>query len=95
MSGVNFFISTENLLIYTNNSSPFSFIDSMDILYLKFTYYSSYALYKILNKNNNKTNFGIIDVKANQILCNLEEDIISIFSYPNQDILAVTQNSVY
>ena len=26
---------------------------------------------------------------------NLEEDIISIFSYPNQDILAVTQNSVY
>ena len=67
----------------------------MDILDVKFTYSFSCALYKILNKNNNKINYGIIDVATNQILLNLEEDIVSIFSYPYGDILAITQSSVY
>ena len=91
----NFDSSIENLMLYVNNYSPFAFIDSMDILDIKFTYYYSHALYKILNKNNNKINYGIFDVKTNKILLNLEEDIVSIFSYPHGDILAITQSSVY
>lgn len=91
----NFVSSIENLILHINNSSPFSFIDNMDILDIKFTYSFSCALYKILNKNNNKINYGIIDVATNQILLNLEEDIVSIFSYPYGDILAITQSSVY
>ena len=39
MSRENFISSFESLIIHTNNSSPFSFIDSMDLLDLKFTYY--------------------------------------------------------
>ena len=78
-----------------STDSPFSFIDDMEIIDIKFTPEPKYLFYKILNKNNNKINYGIISIRTMKILYNLDEDIISINLYSNGDILAITSTSVY
>ena len=67
----------------------------MEIIDIKFTPEPKYLFYKILNKNNNKINYGIISIRTTKILYNLDEDIISINLYSNGDILAITSTSVY
>ena len=80
---------------FVSNISPFSFIDNMDIININFTSYSNILYYKLLNKNNNKINYGIFDIKLNKILYNFDEEIKTFISYSNGEILAITSTSVY
>ena len=61
--------------IFTNERSPFQFFDDMEILDLKFAFNKSYLYYKLNNKQKNKIYYGILDIKANKILYNFDEDI--------------------
>jgi len=87
--------SIQNLVININELSPFSFVDDMEVMDINFIHYSNYLYYKIINKNNNKINYGILDIKTNQILYNFDAEIFSIFTYSTGDILALTSNSLF
>jgi hypothetical protein len=57
-----------------------------------------YAYYKIYSKNKNKYYFGLIDIKLNKILYNLEEEITEFIPNPyseGYEMLAITKNSAY
>ena len=57
-----------------------------------------YAYYKIYSKNKNKYYFGLIDIKLNKTLYNLEEEITEFIPNPyseGYEMLAITKNSAY
>ena len=96
LDGSNAFLSDSLKELKINmNNSPFSFLDNMEIIYINFIHYSNILYYKLLNKNNNKINYGILDMKLNKILYNFDEEIKTFIPYSNGDILAITSTSVY
>ena len=81
--------------IFTNERSPFQFFDDMEILDLKFAFNKSYLYYKLNNKQKNKIYHGILDIKANKILYNFDEDIKTFIPYSKNEMLAITPTSAY
>ena len=58
---------------------------------------TKYASYKIYNKNKDKFYYGVLDIKLNIILFNIEEEIISFMPSfnSNNEILVITEASAY
>ena len=84
-----------------NNQSPLSFVDNVEIEEMKFIKGTKYVYYRIKNTNKNNTYYyGLIDVKLNKVLYNLEYDSESKFSpvikkgVMNGEMLFVTQTSI-
>ena len=91
----NFISSTNNIPISQNNN-PFSFIDEVEIKEMNFIQGTQYIYYKLYNKNNNKYYYGLLDIKLNKILYNIEEEFITFipFSYGGE-MLAISNTSAY
>ena len=81
---------------YTHHSdSPFYFVDNIEIKEVNLIRNSQYAYYKIYNINKDKTYHGLIDIKLNKLLYNLEDEITSFIPYSTTEMLAINSNSAY
>ena len=89
--------SYANSFSATNNedSSPLSFVDNVEITDIRFIPGTKNAYYKIYNKDKNTTYFGLIDIKQNKVLYNLEADEVTFIPDSSGQMLAVTSNSLY
>ena len=88
--------SVENINIAINDISPFNF-DEVEIKEMNFIRETEYVYYKLYNKNNGKTYYGLLDIKLNKILYNIEEEITTFIplSSLNNVMLAITKTSAY
>ena len=84
-----------SISIVRNNNTPFSFIDEVEIKEMNFIQGTQYIHYKIYNKNKNKSYYGILDIKLNKILYNIEEEFTKFIPFPDDGMLAITQTSAY
>ena len=50
-----------------------------------------YAYYKIYNKDKNITYYGLIDIKENKVLYNIEGDDITFIPDSSGQMIAITQ----
>ena len=82
-------------LNFTINESPFNFIDEMEILQIDFIQGTKYIYYKIYNKNKDKNYYGLIDIKLNKILYNIDEAISKFVPISEHEMLAITGTSAY
>ena len=78
-----------------NETSPFKFLDEVEIEEMKFLFYTNFAYYRILNKKTNKKYHGILDVTKNQIMFNTDEDIDTFIPYSNNAMLIITPEKAY
>ena len=60
-----------------NTDSPLSFVDNVEIIDMNFIPGTHNVYYKIYNKDKNTTYNGLIDVKKNQVLYNIEGDDVT------------------
>ena len=79
----------------TNYTSPFDFIDEVEIKELDFILNNKYMYYTLLNKDNNKTYHGIYDIKLNKIIFNTDEVILKFIPFSNNSMLAITEKTAY
>ena len=78
-----------------NSKSPFSFVDNIEIKSVNLIRDTTYAYYEIYNKDKDIKYHGLIDIKNNKVLYNLEEEISTFIPYSKTEMLAITQNSAY
>ena len=82
--------------INENNNSPFSFIDDVEIKEMNFIRGTQYVHYEIYNKNKDKSYYGILDIKSNKILYNIEEEFTTFIPTSNiGEMLAISTTSAY
>ena len=86
---------TNNVEVTNNYTSPFSFIDEVEIKEMNFLLYTNYVYYSIYNKINGKTYHGILDIKLNKVIFNTDEDIDIFIPYSNYSMLAITKETAY
>ena len=81
----------------TNNidNSPLTFEDNVDIINMNFIPNTHYAYYKIYNKDKNITYYGLIDIKENKLLYNIEGDDITFIPDSSGQMIAITQTELY
>ena len=87
-----------NSFSITNNSdsSPLTFVDNVEIKEIKFIPGTKNIYYKIYNKDKGTYYYGLIDVKKNQVIYNLEGDENTIFIPDTTgNMLAITSNKMY
>ena len=66
----------------TNNcESPFEFINEMEIKQMDFMLYNQYVYYTLLDKTTNLIYYGILDIKANKIIFNSNEELELFIPY--------------
>ena len=90
--------SYANSFSITNNSdsSPLTFVDNVEIKEIKFIPGTKNIYYKIYNKDKGTYYYGLIDVKKNQVIYNLEGDENTIFIPDTTgNMLAITSNKMY
>ena len=63
------------------DQSPLDFVDEVELKYIKFVYNYKYAYYKINNKANGKSYYGIIDTKKNIVVFNTDKEILTYVPY--------------
>ena len=90
--------SISNINLVKNDISPFNFLDEVEIKEMNFIRETEYVYYKLHNKNNGKTYYGLLDIKLNKILYNIEEEIttfipLSSSNNENNVMLAITKTS--
>ena len=93
VSGNSFYSNV--VTVINNYTSPFSFLDEVEIKEMNFLLYTNYAYYSIYNKNTGKTYHGILNIKFNQVLFNTDEDIDVFIPYSNYSMLAITKETAY
>ena len=81
--------------ITKTEKSPLTFIDNVEIEEMKFIPGTKYIYYKIYNIDKNTTYSGLMDVKENKVLYNIEGDIKQFIPDKNGQMLAITDNSLY
>ena len=82
--------------ITSNSDSPLNFVDNVEIKEIKFVPGSKNIYYKIYNKDKGTTYYGLIDVKINKVIYNLEGDDDTIFIPDTTgNMLAITSTSMY
>ena len=89
--------SYANSFSITNNrdSSPLSFVDNVEIKEMNFIPGTKYIYYKLYNNDKDTTYCGLIDVKTNRVLYNIEADIILFTPDYNNHMLAMTSTTLY
>ena len=93
VSGNSFYSNV--VTVINNYTSPFSFLDEVEIKEMNFLLYTNYAYYSIYNKNTGKTYHGILNIKLNKVLFNTDEDIDVFIPYSNYSMLAITKETAY
>ena len=86
---------TDNVQVSNNYTSPFSFIDEVEIKEMNFLLYTNYVYYSIYNKVTGKTYHGVLDVKLNKVIFNTDEDIDVFIPYSLYSMLAITKETAY
>ena len=82
--------------ITSNSDSPLNFVDNVEIKEIKFVPETKNIYYKIFNKDKGTTYYGLIDVKINKVIYNLEGDEDTIFIPDTTgNMLAITSTSMY
>ena len=81
--------------IITNKESPFNFIDQMEIKEINFIQGTQYIYYKLYNKNKNKNYYGLVNIKLNKIMYNIEEEISYFIPFSTHEMLAISETSAY
>ena len=57
---------------------------------------TQYVYYEIYNKNKDKSYYGILDIKSNKILYNIEEEFTTFIPFSNNgEMLAISATSAY
>ena len=92
VSGNSFYSNV--VTVINNYTSPFSFLDEVEIKEMNFLLYTNYAYYSIYNKNTGKTYHGILNIKFNQVLFNTDENIDVFIPYSNYSMLAIKKETV-
>ena len=77
------------------DSSPLSFVDNVEIVEMKFISGTRNVYYKIYNKDKNTTFCGLIDIKENKVLYNIEADDVTFIPDSSGQMLAITSDSLY
>ena len=85
----------ESSKIINNSESPLKFIGNVSIENIKFIPFSQYSYYKLNDKEKNKNYYGIIDIKANKVIYNTDEQLINYINYLNNSMLSITSKSAY
>ena len=78
-----------------NDESPLSFVDNVEILEMKFISGTRDIYYKLFNKDKNTTYFGLVDIKENKVLYNIEADDVTFIPDSNGQMIAITPTSIY
>ena len=86
---------SNNVEVTNNYTSPFSFIDEVEIKEINFLLYTNYVYYSIYNKITGKTYHGVLDVKLNKVIFNTDEDIDVFIPYSTYSMLAITKETAY
>ena len=84
-----------NVDVVNNYTSPFEFIDEVEIKEMKFIYYTKYVYYLIYNNKTKEIYHGVLDITLNKVIFNTNEDIDVFIPYLNNSMLAITNGSAY
>ena len=87
--------SDESSKMNINNESPLKFIGNISIENIKFIPFTKYAYYILNDNEKNKKYYGILDIKANKIIYNTDEQLIKYTNYLDNSMLAITSESAY
>ena len=91
-------LSCNNSEINKNTESPFKSFDTSDniqIQEINFIRGTNLVYYNIYYSDNNKHYYGLIDIKLNKILYNIENEFTSFLPYSRSEMLAITSSSAY
>ena len=91
-------LSCDESEIHIYSESPFSELDPNDniqIQEINFIAGANLVYYNIYYSNNNKHYYGLIVVKLNKILYNIENEFVSFLPYSKYEILAITSSTAY
>ena len=91
----NDFYTTSSIVVVNNYTSPFEFVDDVEIKEMKFILYTKYAYYEIYNKKENKTYHGVVDITLNKVIFNTDEDLDVFIPYSTNSMLAINGDSAY
>ena len=86
---------TNDVNVINNYSSPFEFMDKVEIKEMKFLYYTKYVYYSIYNNKTLQTYHGVLDITLNKIVFNTNEEIDVFIPYSNNSMLAITKETAY
>ena len=79
-----------------NTDSPLTFVDNVEIKEINFIPGTKNAYYKIYNKDKGSTYYGLIDVKLNKVVYNIEADNSTIFIPDTTgNMLLITSTDMY
>ena len=88
------FSNSYSLNFKINETTPFiNFDANTEIKEMSFIHGTKFVYYHI--SSNDKSYFGLIDIKINQILYNIQKEILGIIPFSNDTIFAMTSNSIY
>ena len=93
--GSNIYYSLDPISVQNNFTTPFEFLNEVEIKEINFLLYTNYAYYTIYDTVTQKTYHGILDVKLNKIVFNTDEDIDVFIPYSNYSMLAITKETAY
>ena len=91
----NIYYSVDPIEVQNNYTTPFEFLNEVEIKELNFLLYTNYAYYSIYDKVTGKTYHGILDVKLNKVVFNTDENIKEFIPYSNYSMLAITEESAF
>ena len=89
------YYTVEPVEVLNNYSTPFEFMDDVDIKEMKFMLNSKYVYYSIYNTKNGKTYHGILDVKLNKVIFNTDENFDLFIPYSKNSMIAITKETAY
>ena len=79
-----------------NTNSPLTFVDNVEIKEINFIPGTKNVYYKIYNKDKGSTYYGLIDVKENKVVYNIEGDNSTIFIPDTTgNMLLITSTNMY
>ena len=84
--------------INTNTSSPFLVFDFNSYIKIKemsFIPGTNFVYYIINYENDNKFYYGLVDIKLNQLIYNIENEFTSFLPYSKNEMLAISSSSAY
>ena len=90
--------SYPNSFSATNNidNSPLTFIDNVEIKEINFIQGTEYVYYKIYNKDKETTYYGLINIKLNKVIYNLEsENNATFIPDTTGNMLLITSTDMY
>ena len=84
-----------NFVNQHNSNTPFTFVDNIKIIEINLIRNSQYAYYEIYNLDKGITYHGLIDIKLNKVVYNLQENIQTFIPFSTTEMLAITSTSAY